>query len=258
MRIGELSRRSGVPVPTIKYYVREGLLPAGDRTKANQVEYGGAHLRRLGLVRALLEVGGLPVRTAQRVIAQLEAPGTAPLTAMGKAQYALLATDPDLTAEASAALVSGPGTSGASVASRTASASGAAGVSVAGTSGEEGWLAAQPQVDEVIARLGWVVGPNNPARRALAEALAAVRRLGLELPAGQLDGYARAAAVIAELDLERVLHRRSLDELAESVVVWTVLGDRLLIALRRLAQENEATRRLARGNEAHAPAGSGE
>jgi hypothetical protein len=159
---------------------------------------------------------------------------------------------------------------------------------VAGTSGEEGWLAAQPQVDEVIARLGWVVGPNNPARRALAEALAAVRRLGLELPAGQLDGYARAAAVIAELDLERVLHRRSLDELAESVVVWTVLGDRLLIALRRLAQENEATRRLAqeneatrrlaqeneatrrlaqeneatrrlaRENEAHAPAGSGE
>lgn len=29
MRIGELSRRTGVPVPTIKYYVREGLLPPG-------------------------------------------------------------------------------------------------------------------------------------------------------------------------------------------------------------------------------------
>jgi len=33
MRIGELSRRSGVPVPSIKYYVREGLLPAGERTR---------------------------------------------------------------------------------------------------------------------------------------------------------------------------------------------------------------------------------
>ncbi|MEV7908097.1 DUF3566 domain-containing protein, partial [Streptomyces anulatus] len=28
VRIGELSRRSGVPVPTIKYYLREGLLSA--------------------------------------------------------------------------------------------------------------------------------------------------------------------------------------------------------------------------------------
>src|SRR2546430_1153453 len=30
MRMGELSRRSGVSVPTIKYYLREGLLPAGN------------------------------------------------------------------------------------------------------------------------------------------------------------------------------------------------------------------------------------
>ena len=49
MRIAELSRQSGVPVPTIKYYLREGLLPAGELTSPNQASYGETHLRRLRL-----------------------------------------------------------------------------------------------------------------------------------------------------------------------------------------------------------------
>jgi DNA-binding transcriptional MerR regulator len=36
MRIGELSKVTGVPVPTIKYYLREGLLPAGELSSPNQ------------------------------------------------------------------------------------------------------------------------------------------------------------------------------------------------------------------------------
>ena len=53
MRIAELSRDSGVPVPTIKYYVREGLLPPGELTSPNQAQYDASHLRRLRLIRAL-------------------------------------------------------------------------------------------------------------------------------------------------------------------------------------------------------------
>ena len=36
MRISELSRHSGVPTTTIKFYIREGLLPAGTRSHRNQ------------------------------------------------------------------------------------------------------------------------------------------------------------------------------------------------------------------------------
>jgi len=32
MRISQLSAESGVPIPTIKYYLREGLLPGGEAT----------------------------------------------------------------------------------------------------------------------------------------------------------------------------------------------------------------------------------
>jgi DNA-binding transcriptional MerR regulator len=71
MRISELARRSGVSVPTIKYYLRTGLLPSGVTTARNQAVYSDAHLRRLRLVRTLREIGGLSVRTTRNVLATL-------------------------------------------------------------------------------------------------------------------------------------------------------------------------------------------
>src|SRR6478752_6940457 len=64
MRMKELSEVSGVPVATIKFYQRERLLPAGERTHPNQSVYGDEHLRRIRLIRALIEVGGLSVAAA--------------------------------------------------------------------------------------------------------------------------------------------------------------------------------------------------
>ncbi|WP_354191339.1 MerR family transcriptional regulator [Arthrobacter sp. UYCu712] len=66
--MAELSKTSGIPVATIKFYLRERLLPAGERTGPNQSSYGEEHLRRLRLIRGLLEVGGLSVATARGVI----------------------------------------------------------------------------------------------------------------------------------------------------------------------------------------------
>ncbi|GAB4009099.1 hypothetical protein GCM10029992_67230 [Glycomyces albus] len=75
MRIGELSDRTGVPVPTIKYYVREGLLSGGERLSRTQVSYGEEHVRRLRLVRALVETGSLPITKVREVLAQVDDPG---------------------------------------------------------------------------------------------------------------------------------------------------------------------------------------
>ena len=66
--MAELSSTSGIPVATIKFYLRERLLQAGERTGPNQSHYGAEHLRRLRLIRGLLEVGGLSVATARGVI----------------------------------------------------------------------------------------------------------------------------------------------------------------------------------------------
>lgn len=74
MRIGELSSCSGVPVSTIKYYVREGLLPAGELTSTNQAQYDDRHVHRLRLVRALIDVGGLPIATVCDVLNAVDEP----------------------------------------------------------------------------------------------------------------------------------------------------------------------------------------
>ncbi len=57
MRISELSRTTGVPIATIKFYLREHLLPEGTRTSATQAQYGEEHVSRLRLVRALIGPG---------------------------------------------------------------------------------------------------------------------------------------------------------------------------------------------------------
>src|ERR1700716_3643889 len=68
MRMAELSAESGVPVATIKYYLREGLLSPGELTSPNQARYDDAHVRRLKLVRALLDVGGLSIADVRDVV----------------------------------------------------------------------------------------------------------------------------------------------------------------------------------------------
>ena len=68
MKMAQLSSASGVPVATIKYYLREGLLQPGQRSGPNQSLYGPEHLRRLRVIRGLLDVGGLSVAAAHQVI----------------------------------------------------------------------------------------------------------------------------------------------------------------------------------------------
>ena len=74
MRISQLSQRAGLPVGTVKFYLRTGLLHPGRATSATQAVYDDSHLARLRLVRALLEVGSLSHAEIQRVLEALEAP----------------------------------------------------------------------------------------------------------------------------------------------------------------------------------------
>jgi DNA-binding transcriptional MerR regulator len=51
-RIDELAQRADVPVDTIRYYQREGLLPSGERNGRTR-RFGPEHLERLERIRAL-------------------------------------------------------------------------------------------------------------------------------------------------------------------------------------------------------------
>ena len=55
--IGELSKRTEVKVPTIRYYEEVGLLPAAERTEGNQRRYNEAGLERLSFIKHARELG---------------------------------------------------------------------------------------------------------------------------------------------------------------------------------------------------------
>lgn len=57
LSIGELSRRTGVKIPTIRYYEQMGLLSAPERSDGNQRRYSTEGLKRLSFIRHSRDLG---------------------------------------------------------------------------------------------------------------------------------------------------------------------------------------------------------
>ncbi len=57
LSIGEMSRRSGVKVPTIRYYEQMGLIDAPERSAGNQRRYTRKELDRLTFIRHARDLG---------------------------------------------------------------------------------------------------------------------------------------------------------------------------------------------------------
>ena len=55
--IGELARRTGVKVPTIRYYEQIGLMAAPPRSDGNRRTYGPDDIHRLAFIRHARELG---------------------------------------------------------------------------------------------------------------------------------------------------------------------------------------------------------
>ncbi|WP_225840518.1 MerR family transcriptional regulator [Streptomyces sp. NK08204] len=210
MRLAELSRRSGVSTATIKYYLREGLLAPGRQVNTTTAEYDEEHLRRLRLVRAMIQVGRLPVATVREVLGHIDDDSLGRTIRMGAALWALpQVPEPD----EDDAYVQG----------------------------------AHREVGELLEALGWtnakLLVSISPAYRSLVVSVAAFRRLGYNWPAERLVSYAQLMHQAAVLDLDFVETHPSEAEKVETAVLGAVLAEPLLQALHRLAQEEESARR---------------
>ena len=216
MRMSELARRSAVPVPTIKYYLREGLLPAGTPSSATQASYSGTHLERLRLIRVLREVGQVPVAAVRAVLAAIDDPGLPLPDVLAIAHHALGPPPP-----------AGP---------------------------DAAHAAARAAVLDFIAARGWVVDPAAPSVDVLAAALRALQ--GVSGPCGPevFTPYAEAADRIARQELATVDPSAGTGEAVAQIVVGTVVYEQALTALRRLAEEHHSGERFGRPHRTGAPA----
>ncbi len=209
MRVSELSRASGASVPTIKYYLREGLLPPGHATARNQADYGESHLRRLRLIRVLVDVGGLDLASVRAVLDAIADENLSVHELLGISHHAL-----------------GPPPDAEPV--------------------DDDVQQAREEVDAFLRQLGWRVSPDAPSRRKLADALVALRRLGRDDDASVFLPYAQLADDLAARELASLPGDEEAPraQLVERAVVGTVVFEAALVALRKLAQEHHSAVRF--------------
>jgi DNA-binding transcriptional MerR regulator len=68
LRMGELAEASGVPAPTIKHYLREGLLPEPVKTSRNMAYYPPEFVDRIRLIKQLQEERFMPLKAIKLVL----------------------------------------------------------------------------------------------------------------------------------------------------------------------------------------------
>ncbi|MDX2934215.1 MerR family transcriptional regulator [Streptomyces ipomoeae] len=210
MRLAELSERSGVPTATIKYYLREGLLAPGRQVNATTAEYDETHLRRLRLVRALIQVGKVPVATAREVLGHVDDESLGRTIRLGAALWALpQGPEPDEEDPAT--------------------------------------VAARAEVDRLLSAVGWETSRElsalSPVHRSLVAAVATLNRLGYPCDAELLAPYAELMRQVAQRDLDLMEAYATEAEKVETAVTAAVLFEPVLRALHRLAQEEESAQR---------------
>ena len=66
-----MARKTGTHLWTF-HSLREGLLPPGTSRGRTQADYGDDHVRRLRLIRTLIEVGGLAIADVHAVVAAVD------------------------------------------------------------------------------------------------------------------------------------------------------------------------------------------
>jgi DNA-binding transcriptional MerR regulator len=68
MKMKELERETGIGRETIRYYIREGLLPEPERPKRNVALYGPVHISRLTLIKRLQHERHLPLALIKSIV----------------------------------------------------------------------------------------------------------------------------------------------------------------------------------------------
>lgn len=225
MRISELAKASDTSIPTIKFYIREGLLPAGGATSRTQASYTDAHLRRLELISILQAELGMSVEKIGEVLREAGRGGEAML-AMGL-------RNARESRHGSRGAARGKGRSDAGAGSRP------------GKEPPEPRLAWR-YVHRMASGLGWELKRKDPIATDVAESVATILRA---MPEARIElsliEYARAMKSIADREIPDSFDPAGQPwESLRYAVLGTYLLEPLILALRRLAHA-ERTGELA-------------
>ncbi|MGW6567510.1 MerR family transcriptional regulator [Streptomyces sp. NPDC054975] len=192
-QLAALSRRTKVPVRTLRSYQELDLLPTLS-------EYDESHVRRVALVKTLLNVGRLSHAEVRRLVRHLEEERPPVGELLRLTQYALPT----------------PGSA----------------------SPDQEWEWAQAKVSGLIHDWGWQVSPDNPAWQTLCQVAIACKSLDHQDIPLLFPAYAENLERIARLEMQILSEQGDAESAAARLVTVTALGDVALSAMRRLAHEH--------------------
>lgn len=201
MSISELAEQSALTVPTIKFYIRQGLLHPGTKMNRTRSWYGLDHLSRLRLIRTMIEVGRVPIAAVKSVVDLLESPE---LDRHGMICRILATMHPQVDLD-------------------------------------DTGLQARQDVVAFLDDLGWRVAPDAPSIDTLAAALAGLRAVYGPAPAAVFTDQAGVVAQLAALELAGRPVAASPAAEVEWAVAGTLVFEQAMVALRRLAHEALST-----------------
>jgi DNA-binding transcriptional MerR regulator len=216
LTISELAERSRTSIASIKFYMREGILPSGDLSAKHRAFYGEAHVRRLRVIHALRNVGGLSLLTIGGICRLIDADHGTPVI---------------------------------DVVSRTMDALGLRGPRKA-ASGRKEHATARSEVLGFLDARGIRVRRHATAVEDLAAALITLRNvIGPEVGAHDFAPYLDAMCALAERDYQAnkdlFANPQTVAEAATlAVVLGIVLWEPVLLLMRRIALEHVAARKL--------------
>jgi DNA-binding transcriptional MerR regulator len=205
--MSDLVAQSGVPLATVKFYIREQMLPAGTPIGPTRASYSDEHLHRLRLIRSLTVVAGLPLSRTREILAVLDQPDGSVVDMLGRAVSALVGTAPE--ADETGTETPSPNN--------------------------------YPLARAAITHLGGGYEPQMPALAQLDAALLAVEEAGMPATPDRLATYGPHIRAIAEAEVASVPSHDA-SAAVEYAVLGTVLYEPVLAALRRLAHQNIASR----------------
>ena len=242
MRVSELVERSGVPLATVKYYIREGLLPAGHVTSTTRASYGEAHLQRLRLIKALTGVAGLPLGRVRDVLDAVDHPDGDLSVTLGRAVRALSDTPPssDTTPRKVGGSHNEVTVGGESPQGDDTRRAGPADADTKPGAAPSDTLRAQA----ALRHIGQRFDPGYSAVAQLEEALTAAEEAGMPVSEARLAVYGAHIRAIAEAEMEALPADAGLA--VEHAVLGTILFEPVISALRRVAHQDLARQQHAR------------
>lgn len=204
-------------VASIKFYLREGLLPPGDTSRPHRAYYDESHVRRLSVIRAMRDAD-ISIDAMRRAFEAVTAPRADAVDAIAPAIDAL------------AVSTSAPGVDAI-------------------------LHEARRDVAELFRRARLSVRDQAGARETAARALASIRRFGFDFTFDELSLYLEMLTPLAHMEIVQNESTRTMllsdkEGSLELAVLGTVLFEPIMIAFRRALHEHFTTK-LVRATTPH-------